>query len=288
HALFLQEQSGIAVMVCEEDHLRIQCILPGLALEDAYRNASRTERPRRRKYPSTPSPRGYKMAEKTNIQVRLFAVSERAYADFQGALLPTVPREKVIGVRTPLLRKYAAEIYGTGEAEAFLTALPHEYFEENNLHAFLLEKIKDFDECVCELEKFLPYVDNWATCDGMSPKVFARERERLLPKIREWLASGHTYTVRFAMLMLMKHFTGERFRAEYADAVANVQSEEYYIKMMQAWYFATALATNYEAVLPYLTEKRLAPWVHNKTVQKAVESRRIRRAQKEFLRTLRV
>lgn len=215
-------------------------------------------------------------------------MSEKAYADFQGALLPTVPREKVMGVRTPLLRKYAAEIHGTDEAKNFLASLPHEYFEENNLHAFLIEKIKDFDECARELERFLPHVDNWATCDGMSPKVFARNRERLLPKIRAWLASGRTYTVRYGMLMLMKHFTGEQFRAEYADAVAAVQSEEYYVKMMQAWYFATLLATNYEHALPYLTEKRLPAWVHNKAIQKATESYRISEDTKAYLRTIKV
>ena len=228
------------------------------------------------------------MQAKTKIQIRLFAESEKAYADFQGGLIPGVPREKVIGVRTPTLRKYSAELYGTYEAKKFLSSLPHEYHEENNLHAFLIEKNKDFDECVRELERFLPYVDNWATCDGMSPKIFAANREKLLPYIEKWLASSHVYTVRYGMLMLMKHFLGEHFRAEYADAVAAVKSEEYYVKMMQAWYFATALAENYESVLPYLTEKRLPPWVHNKAIQKATESRRISEDIKTYLRTLKV
>jgi len=228
------------------------------------------------------------MQEKTKIQLRLFAESEKAYADFQGALIPVVPREKVIGVRTPYLRKLASELCGSYEAKKFLAALPHEYHEENNLHAFLIEKIKDFDDCVCELERFLPYVDNWATCDGMSPKVFSGNREKLLPYIRKWLASEHVYTVRYGMLMLMKHFLGERFRAEYADAVAAVESEEYYVKMMQAWYFATALAENYCEVIPFLTEKRLPPWAHNKTIQKATESRRISEDTKAYLRTLKV
>ncbi len=228
------------------------------------------------------------MQAKTKIQIRLFAESEKAYADFQGALIPVVPREKVIGVRTPYLRKLASELYGTYEAKKFLLSLPHEYHEENNLHAFLIEKIKDFDECVCELEKFLPYVDNWATCDGMSPKVFSLNREKLLPYIKKWLASAHVYTVRYGMLMLMKHFLGEHFRAEYAEMTAAVESEEYYVKMMQAWYFATALAENYGEVLPYLEEKRLSPWVHNKTIQKATESRRISEDTKAYLRTLKV
>ena len=228
------------------------------------------------------------MQAKTKIQIRLFAESEKAYADFQGGLIPGVPREKVIGVRTPTLRKYSAELYGTYEAKKFLSSLPHEYHEENNLHAFLIEKNKDFDECVRELERFLPYVDNWATCDGMSPKVFAANREKLLPYIEKWLASSHVYTVRYGMLMLMKHFLGKDFRTEYADAVAAVKSEEYYIKMMQAWYFATALAENYESVLPYITEKRLPTWVHNKAIQKATESRRISEDIKTYLRTLKV
>ena len=228
------------------------------------------------------------MQEKNKIQIRLFAQSEKAYADFQAALIPGVARERVIGVRTPYLRKLAAELYGTSEAREFLASLPHEYHEENNLHAFLIEKIKDFDECICELEKFLPYVDNWATCDGMSPAVFAKNRLKLLSKAFEWLDSSHVYTVRYGMLMLMKHFLGEHFRTEYADAVAAVKSEEYYVKMMQAWYFATALAENYEEILPYLTEKRLPDWVHNKTIQKAIESRRISEDIKTYLRTLKV
>lgn len=228
------------------------------------------------------------MEDLNDIQVRLFAMSEKAYADFQGALVPTLPRGRLLGVRTPLLRRLAAELEGTEQARAFLSALPHEYYEENNLHAFLLERIRDFDVCVREVERFLPYVDNWATCDGMSPKVFARERERLLPHIRAWLSSGHTYTVRFAMLMLMKHFTGAHFREEYAEAVASVESGEYYVRMMQAWYFATLLAENSEQAMAYIKGKRLPPWVHNKTVQKALESRRISPAQKELLRTMRL
>jgi 3-methyladenine DNA glycosylase AlkD len=228
------------------------------------------------------------MQSKNKIQIRLFDHSEKAYADFQGALIPGVARERVIGVRTPYLRKLAAELYGTYEAKKFLASLPHEYHEENNLHAFLIEKIKDFDECIYELERFLPYVDNWATCDGMSPKAFAENREKLLPYIGKWLASSHVYTVRYGMLMLMKHFLGKHFRAEYADAVAAVKSEEYYVKMMQAWYFATALAENYEDVLPYIEEKRLPDWVHNKAIQKSIESRRISEDIKTYLRTLKV
>ena len=228
------------------------------------------------------------MDNRTKMQIRLFAESEKAYADFQTLIIPNVPRERMLGVRAPYLRKLASRITGTSEAREFLATLPHEYHEENNLHAFLIAEIKDFEVCICDLEKFLPYVDNWATCDGMSPTVFAKNRLKLLSKAFEWLASSHTYTVRYGMLMLMKHFLGEHFRTEYADAVANIKSEEYYIKMMQAWYFATALAENYDDVLPYLTGKRLPEWVHNKTIQKAIESRRISEETKAYLRTLKV
>ena len=225
---------------------------------------------------------------KDSIYLKLLEYKDEKYGDFQAALMPDIPRYRVIGVRTPMLRKYAAEIAGSSAAVEFLSALPHEYYEENNLHAFLLEKIKDFDEAVCAVDKFLPYVDNWATCDGMSPKVFVVYPEKLLSKIGQWLASEHTYTIRYGMLMLMKYFLDGRFKTEYSDAVAGVQSEEYYVRMMQAWYFATALSKQYDEVLPYIKEKRLPAWVHNKTIQKAVESHRISEEQKAYLRTLKV
>ena len=225
---------------------------------------------------------------KDSIYLKLLEYKDEAYGDFQSALMPNIPRETVIGVRIPVLRKFAAEISGSAQANEFISFLPHEYYEENNLHAFLLEKIKDFDKAIYEVDKFLPYVDNWATCDGMSPKVFAANPERLLPKIEEWLGSEHTYTIRYGMLMLMKYFLDERFQTDYLDAVAGVQSEEYYVRMMQAWFFATALSKQYDAALIYIKEKRLDKWVHNKTIQKAVESRRISEGQKAYLRTLKI
>ena len=228
------------------------------------------------------------MQAKTKIQIRLFAESEKAYADFQGGLIPGVPREKVIGVRTPTLRKYSAELYGTYEAKKFLSSLPHEYHEENNLHAFLIEKNKDFDECVRELERFLPYVDNWATCDGMSPKVFAANRENLLPYIEKWLASSHVYTVRYGMLMLMKHFLGDHFRAEYADAVAAVKSEEYYVNMALAWLISFCLIKEYEKTIFLIEKRTLDKWVHNKSIQKALESYRVPLDKKDYLRSLKI
>ena len=222
----------------------------------------------------------------TEIQKRLFDLQDEGYRDFNGALIPTVERDKTIGVRTPELRKLAKELSGTKEAEDFLTSLPHEYFDENQLHAFLLERVKDYDACLAAVERFLPYVDNWATCDQLNPKVFKKHKGALLGKIREWIASGETYTARFGMGMLMAHYLEEDFRPEYLEWVASVRSEEYYIRMMQAWYFATALAKQYEAALPYIRERRLEPWTHNKAIQKAVESRRISEEQKTVLRSL--
>ncbi|MBO4390028.1 MAG: DNA alkylation repair protein [Lachnospiraceae bacterium] len=230
----------------------------------------------------------------TNREItnRLFELRDEGYAKMQEKIIPTVDPERIIGVRTPELRALAKELVNgrkQGESlDGFLKELPHRYFDEDQLHAFIISLEKDFDVCVAEVETFLPYVDNWATCDQMSPKVFKKQPERLLPYITRWIGSGDTYTVRFAMGMLMEHFLGDNFNTGYADLVAGVRSEEYYVNMMAAWYFATALAKQYESVLPYLTERRLPVWTHNKTIQKAVESYRITPEQKEYLRTLRI
>ncbi len=213
-------------------------------------------------------------------------MADEKYRDFQSKLMPTVPKEKIIGIRTPLLRKFAKEFSKTPEAEGFLKNLPHYYYEENNLHAFLLEYIKDFDECAKAVTKFLPYVDNWATCDSMSPKVFKRHKKELLPQIEKWLSAEDTYSVRFGIKMLMEHFLDEDFSLEYPETVAKIKSEEYYIRMMQAWYFATALAKQYDSVLPFIENRRLEKWTHNKAIQKATESYRITDAQKIYLKTL--
>ena len=226
--------------------------------------------------------------QRSKIQQKLFALQDLSYRDFQSKLMPTVDKEKVIGVRTPALRKFAKELAKDREAAArFLEELPHTYYEENNVHSELIQSIGDYEICVAELERFLPYVDNWATCDMKSPKVFRKYHKELLGPIRRWLASDHTYTVRYAMKLLMDHYLEEDFAPEYPEWVAAVETEEYYLQMMQAWYFATALAKQYEAVLPFLTEQRLALWTHNKTIQKAVESYRITPQQKEYLKTLR-
>ena len=221
------------------------------------------------------------------IEERLFALQDKGYRDFHKKLVPTVPQDKIIGVRTPALRKLAKEIVQMGEAEAFLARLPHRYFDENQLHAFIISGLKDYGECMAHLQEFLPYIDNWATCDQLSPKVFKQHRQELLKEIRKWLESEETYTVRFAIGMLMHNFLDEDFDEAYLSMVAEVRSEEYYVNMMIAWYFATALAKQYEAALPFIEGNRLATWAHNKAIQKAVESRRVSAAHKEYLRGLR-
>lgn len=222
------------------------------------------------------------------ITEQLFALQDKEYQAFQSKLMPTVPPETVIGVRTPLLRKLARELAGTPQAEQFLQSLPHRYYEENNLHAFLLERIRDYDTALTETERFLPYINNWATCDCFCPKVFAKHKAELLVPIRRWLGSEYVYTVRYAMGLLMRYYLDEDFRPEYLAWVANIRSEEYYLNMMRAWYFATALAKQPEDALPWLTERRLDVWTHNKTIQKAVESFRVPAERKQQLRELRI
>ena len=223
----------------------------------------------------------------TAIQEQLFALQDTDYTAFQHPLIPSVESEAFIGVRTPALRSLAKELHGSPEAEAFLRALPHAYFEENQLHAFLIALEKDFDRALAQTDAFLPYVDNWATCDQLTPKAFRKNRAVLGEAIDRWISSEHEYTVRFAIKMRMDHFLDEAFTPEIPAQIAAVQREEYYIRMMQAWFFATALAKQYEAVLPYLEQNRLEAWVHNKTIQKAVESYRITPEQKTSLKMLR-
>ena len=222
------------------------------------------------------------------VREALFSMQDIPYREFHSKLIPTVEKETIIGVRTPQLRKYARQFARTPEAAEFLQILPHRYYEENNLHGFLIEGMKDYDTCVAHLERFLPYVDNWATCDLVCPKIFQRHLPDLLTQIRQWISSGHTYTVRFGVGMLMRFYLDEAFDTAYPDLVAAIRSEEYYVNMMVAWYFATALAKQYEQILPYIKEQRLAPWTHNKAIQKSIESSRITREQKDELRTLRI
>ena len=216
------------------------------------------------------------------ITNELFKMQDEKYRDFNSKLIPTVDKESMIGVRTPDLRKYAKQLVKREDVREFLHSVPHKYFDENQIHAFVLAEIKDFEVCIEEVKNFLPYIDNWAT------KVFKKYHKELLPFIREWIRSDKTYTVRFSIGMLMKHFLDENFDLEYPAMVAEVRSEEYYINMMTAWYFATALAKQYEQVLTFIENKKLDDWTHNKAIQKAVESYRITDEQKVYLKELKV
>jgi 3-methyladenine DNA glycosylase AlkD len=202
--------------------------------------------------------------------------------------MPSVDPDAVIGIRTPKLRRFASELAKTEEAKYFMKNLPHTYYEENNLHAFLIETITDFESAVEELNRFLPYVDNWATCDMMSPKLFSSNKEKLLPVIQKWLSSKHTYMIRFGIVMLMKHYLDDVFSPRHLQTVSNIRSDEYYIEMAQAWYFAEALVKQYDHALPYLQKGCLSPFVHNKTISKACDSLRIGQDKKAFLKTLRL
>jgi len=222
------------------------------------------------------------------VQTKLFALQDLNYKEFLCKLMPTVNPDTVIGVRTPELRKLAREFAKTPEASEFIKILPHTYYEENNLHGFLIETIKDYAAAIAAVEAFLPYIDNWATCDTLSPKVFKKHLPELYERIKVWLKSDRTYTVRFGIGMLLGLYLDEAFHPEMLDMVAGVRSEEYYINMMIAWYFATALAKQYEAALPFIQERRLEKWTHNKAIQKAIESYRINNDVKTYLRTLKV
>ena len=223
----------------------------------------------------------------TDIQKLLFGRQDLAYQAFQSKLIPTVDPKTVIGVRMPALRQLAKELARTPLAGDFLRQLPHRYYEENNLHGLLISSIPDYDAAVAALEEFLPHVDNWATCDLLSPRAFRNHPPELPEQIRRWVGDPHPYTVRFGLGMLMSFYLDGAFRPEYLDLAAGVRREEYYVKMMVAWYFATALAKQYDKALPYLADCRLDRWTHNKTIQKAVESYRITPEQKVYLRSLR-
>lgn len=220
------------------------------------------------------------------LQIALFELQDLEYRDFHSRLMPGIDKETIIGIRTPVLRKFAKEFAKTKEAEAFLQELPHQYYEENNLHMLLISDIKDYEHCLAEVKRFLPYINNWATCDFPAPKCFKRHKEELLLAIKEWISSGNTYTVRYGIGMLMRLYLDDDFKPEYAALVAEIQSEEYYINMMIAWYFATALAKQWDRVITYLEERKLSTWVHGKTIQKAIESYRITKEQKIYLRNL--
>ena len=222
------------------------------------------------------------------IYERLLEHRDEKYSEFQSKLVPNISPKTIIGVRTPDMRAVAKEFFGTDVAKAFLSELPHKYYEENLVHFFLVANIKDFDECVREVELFLPFIDCWPVCDQSSPKVFKKKHDKLLPLIKKWIDSPHVYTARFGMRMLMNEFLDADFKPEYLDWVAEKRGEDYYLKMMVAWYFATALAKQYDATIPVIESRRLEPWTHNKAIQKAIESFRVTDEHKAYLRTLRV
>lgn len=222
------------------------------------------------------------------IKTALFKLQDHKYRLFQAKLIPNINIERVIGVRTPELRKIAREMVKREDIGDFLSELPHKYFDQNQLHAFIICEIKDYHKCVEALCAFLPYIDNWATCDQLSPKIFKKHKDELLVLIKAWLSSNDVYTVRFAIGMLMAYFLDENFDLSYPKMVSEIESNEYYINMMRAWYFATALAKQYDSIIPFIEEKKLDIKTHNKTIQKAVESRRIKTEQKAYLRSLRV
>lgn len=222
------------------------------------------------------------------IKNELFKMQDVAYRDFNSKLIPTLDKSLFIGVRTPELRKYAKQLAKREDIEEFLHLLPHKYFDENQLHAFIVSEIKDFKSCVVKVNEFLPYIDNWATCDQLSPKVFKKHHKELIAYIKEWLESDKVYTVRFGIGMLMEHFLDEDFDISYLETVSNIRSDEYYVNMMIAWYFATALAKQYESVIPFIENNSLDIWTHNKAIQKAVESLRISDEKKEFLKNLKI
>ena len=224
----------------------------------------------------------------SEIRQELFANRDEKYGSFQAKLLPTIDPNSVIGVRTPILRTFAKILYNQNDFSSFVNDLPHTYFDENQLHAFLISQIKDFDLCIEETNRFLPFVDNWATCDQMSPKIFQKHKKELLDQIKIWISSNKTYTVRFAIGMLMKYFLDEDFSLDYPKMILSVRAEDYYVKMMIAWYFATALAKQYDLILPFFENKKLDKWTHNKAIQKAFESYRISNDRKQYLRTLKV
>ena len=225
---------------------------------------------------------------KADLRRKLYDLQDLKYRDMQLKTIPTAEPETVIGVRTPALRIMAKEVLKSGDYKGFLEELPHQYFEENQLHSFIISGIKDLDIAMEELEKFLPFVENWATCDQMSPKIFTKHRDLLLTHIKKWIKSEKTYTVRFGVKMLMEHFLDDDYDPCYPEMVAKIRSEEYYVNMMIAWYFATALAEQYESILPFIEEKKLDDWTHNKAIQKSVESRRITAEQKAYLKSLKV
>lgn len=228
------------------------------------------------------------MRKQVDIIKELFAMQDKRYRDFHSKLIPAVDKDTVIGIRVPVLRGYAKRLIKENRTKDFLNSLPHKYYDENQLHALIINEINDYEICMEEVIRFLPYIDNWATCDALLPKIFKNHHKELLGHIKIWISSDKTYTVRFGIGMLMVHFLDEDFDISYPRLVTKIRSDEYYINMMIAWYFATALAKQYDAIIPFIEKRKLDRWTHNKTIQKAIESYRITSAQKEYLRGLKI
>ena len=222
------------------------------------------------------------------LQQELFKLQDLKYRNFHSKLMPGIDKETIIGIRTPVLRKFAKEFAKTEAAEAFLKELPHQYYEENNLHMLLISDIKDYEHCLAEVKRFLPYINNWATCDMLAVKVVKKHLDTFIDEVYRWMESDHAYTIRFGISMLMRYYLEDAFQMEYPEKVAQIRSEEYYVNMMRAWYFATALAKQYDKILPFIEKQKLDVWTHNKTIQKAIESYRITPEQKEYLRGLKI
>jgi 3-methyladenine DNA glycosylase AlkD len=218
----------------------------------------------------------------------LFKLQDKEYREFQSKLIPNINKERIIGVRTPLLRQLSKKIIKENNYSDFLNDLPHKYFDENQIHAFIISEIKDYDECLFEFNKFLPYIDNWATCDQSSPKIFLKNSDKLINEIKRWIKSKDTYTIRFGIGMLMRIYLDDNFKPEYLKMVSNIKSDEYYVNMMIAWFFATALAKQYDSTIEYIKNYKLDKWVHNKIIQKSIESYRISKEKKEYLKKYKI
>ncbi|EHL18005.1 hypothetical protein HMPREF9630_01261 [Peptoanaerobacter stomatis] len=219
---------------------------------------------------------------------QLFELQDLSYKDFHKKLIPNIDEDNIIGVRTPVLRKFAKEFAKSELKDEFLNSLPHKYYDENNLHAFVIEAIKDYDECINKIDEFLPYIDNWATCDLLSPKIFKKYKKEVYDKIKIWIKSDKTYTVRFAIVTLLANYLDDDFEEEMLTLVTDIKSEEYYINMAIAWYVSVALVKQYDSTIKLIQSKKLDKFTHNKSIQKAIESYRVDDDKKKYLRTLKI
>lgn len=221
-----------------------------------------------------------------NIEKELFSLQDKKYREIQIGIIPNIDQKSIIGIRTPELRKLGKKLYKENNYMEFINDLPHKYFDENQLHAFIISEIKDYDECLKEFNKFLPYIDNWATCDQPSPKAFIKNSDKLINEIKKWIKSKETYTIRFGVGMLMRVYLDDNFKPEYLEMVSKIRSDEYYVNMMIAWFFATALAKQYDSAIKYIDNNKLDTWTHNKAIQKSIESYRVTPEHKNYLRSL--